>query len=168
MPCAPRARPSRRSPLSSPVRRPPACHPRLLPLLAAPALLLLVLIGCSSPNRGVWKGSFDGSVSGVVELRINARGTKATGTIDGTTSDGQPFKAEMTGTLTGEVIQTRFEGRAVAGGGIVPIALFQGTMTGRLGGGDGAGGSGEGSWTAVLRGGQRLAGRWKLDHVSRE
>lgn len=122
-----------------------------------------VLLACSSPNRGVWKGSFDGSVSGTVEFRINSRGTKATGTIDGATSEGQAFKAEMEGTLDGEVIETKFEGRAVAGG-VIPIVLFRGTMTGRLGDGNG-----DGRWTAVLeRSGQRLSGRWTVDHVSVE
>jgi len=38
-------------------------------------LALLLVAGCSSPNRGIWKGTFDGSVSGTVEFRINARGT---------------------------------------------------------------------------------------------
>ena len=128
---------------------------------AARALLTLVLCAlgaCSSPNRGHWSGTFDGSVSGVVEFRINARGTRLTGSLTGSTRDGQPFAAEMEGKMRGEHFYATFEGTSRAG--VLPVA-FEGLMRGSLGEG-----AGSGDWTCELKVSRlHLEGTWEVEQV---
>ena len=103
----------------------------------------LLLAACGSPNRGAWTGTFDGSVSGTVEFTINARGTSLTGTMEGKTSDGSPFHAEMEGKITDRYFYATFDGRTDTG--LRPIP-FEGLMKGEL-----ADGQGQGEWDAKIR-----------------
>lgn len=134
------------------------------PAVAALALLALAVAGAScarSPNRGTWRGQFAGSLSGVVEFRIDARGSDLTGTIEGHTSDGAPFSAEMEGRIRDEHFYATFEGAGQAQLYRVP---FEGFMRGRLGAG-----TAEGDWEAELRGrGGKLAGTWTVEQVAVE
>lgn len=127
------------------------------------ALLLGLLVagssGCSSPNRGTWKGSFDGNVSGTVEFSINTRGTKLTGKMDGKTSDGQEFHATMEGSLRGLDLVAEFTGSATTEYRPVP---FTGVMKGEL-----VQGKSHGSWECTLRfTEQRLRGSWQTQQVA--
>jgi len=127
------------------------------------ALLLAVplVAGCSSPNRGSWKGTFDGSVSGTVEFRINARGTSLTGKMEGTTESGAPFHAAMEGEIRGELFRADFEGKSDTDFRPVP---FNGAMRGRLGSGKGSG-----DWDARIRFTQEeLRGSWSVAQVKSE
>ncbi|MEM7480995.1 MAG: hypothetical protein AAF481_07450 [Acidobacteriota bacterium] len=127
-------------------------------------LCALLCAACSSPNRGVWRGTFDGDVSGVVEFRINARGTQLEGSLDGETSDGAPFEAVMEGRIEGDAFYATFEGDGRSG--IYPVP-FKGFLKGQLI--DGAGG---GEWEAQLETplgeplGAKLLGDWQVQQVS--
>jgi hypothetical protein len=129
-------------------------------LLAAVAALLAA--ACApSPNRGTWRGDFAGSLSGVVEFRIDARGSELTGAIEGRTADGAPFSATMEGRIRDEHFYATFEGAGRAELYRVPFAGF---MRGRLGAG-----TADGEWEAELRGrGGRLAGTWSVEQVAVE
>lgn len=119
------------------------------------------LLACSSPNRGYWSGSFDGSVSGIVEFTINARGTKIKGKMTGETSEGQPFHATLEGTLRQDFIKADFEGKSGNPYGL-PIP-FEGEMTGSLEGGIGAG-----DWSAQLwANSYDLFGTWSVEQQDR-
>jgi hypothetical protein len=139
----------------------------LRPAGVTPALLSLVVVtvacaACArSPNRGTWRGAFAGSLSGVVEFRIDARGSELTGKIEGHTADGAPFAADMEGRIRDEHFYATFEGAGQAQLYRVP---FEGLMRGRLGAG-----TGEGEWEAELRGrGGKLAGTWTVEQVGVE
>jgi hypothetical protein len=120
--------------------------------------MALALAACSSPNRGVWRGTFDGSVAGTVEFRISARGTSLTGTMEGSTRDRQPFHADLEGTIKGDYFYATFEGTGSAELRPVPFAGF---MKGEL-----RDGRGEGDWEATLRfTEQELRGGWRVDQV---
>ncbi len=121
--------------------------------------LVLLVAACQSPNRGSWAGTFDGSVAGTVEFRINARGTRLTGELSGETQDRQPFAAEMEGRLSGDRFYAKFAGKSRAG--MLPVA-FEGLMEGEL-----KAGHGEGEWSCELRFNQRrLKGHWRVEQVS--
>lgn len=136
----------------------PAVRPRRRAFLC---VVLVLVSGCSSPNRGTWKGTFDGSVSGTVEFRINARGTSLTGKMEGTTQSGAPFHAEMEGEIRGELFRADFEGKSDTDFRPVP---FNGSMRGRLGSGKGSG-----DWDARIRFTQEeLRGSWSVDQVKSE
>lgn len=122
------------------------------------ALALVAACACASPNRGVWSGTFDGSVSGVVEFRINTRGTRLSGSLRGTTRDGQPFEAELKGRIRGEHFYASFEGTSRAG--LLPVG-FEGLMRGSL-----DEGSGSGDWTCELKlSRSQLKGSWEVEQV---
>lgn len=126
--------------------------------IASTALLLCV--ACSSPNRGAWSGTFDGSVSGQVDFTINSRGTALTGKMEGTTSDGSPFHATMKGKITDRYFYATFEGRTDTG--LRPIP-FEGFMKGELGDGKGAG-----DWDAKIRFTQTaMNGTWTVEQTQR-
>lgn len=144
----------------SPLRRKPA-----LQILASVGLLSALLPGllaCSSPNRGVWRGEFGGSVSGVVEFRINTRGTELTGSMEGETRGHQPFSAEMEGKIRGGYFYATFEGTARSE--LRPIP-FEGFLKGEI-----RDGAAEGDWEADPRFGQfgKLAGTWWVEQVPGE
>jgi hypothetical protein len=128
---------------------------------SALALLALAAACAPSPNRGTWRGEFAGSLSGVVEFRIDARGTELTGAIEGQTADGAPFSATMEGQIRDEHFYATFEG---AGRAQLYRLPFTGFMRGRLGAG-----AAEGDWEAELRGrGGKLAGTWTVEQVAVE
>lgn len=136
---------------------------------AAPALVALLVAslavlaaGCArSPNRGTWRGDFEGSLSGVVEFRIDSRGDDLTGAIEGQTAEGAPFTAEMEGRIEGEHFYATFEGTGRAEVYRVP---FTGFMRGRLGAG-----TAEGDWEAEVRARPgKLAGTWTVEQVALE
>jgi hypothetical protein len=115
---------------------------------------------CSSPNRGVWSGTFDGSVTGTVEFTINARGTALEGRMEGATSDGSPFHAAMKGTIRDTYFYANFDGRTDTG--LRPIP-FEGFMKGELGDGKGAG-----DWDAKIRFTQTaMNGTWSVQQTAR-
>lgn len=119
----------------------------------------MALAACRSPNRGVWKGTFEGSVAGVVEFRIDTRGTSLTGTMAGATRGGQPFQADLEGKVKGDYFYATFEGRGSAELRPVP---FTGFMKGELGRG-----AGSGEWEATLRfTAQKLRGGWQVEQVA--
>jgi len=140
-------------------RRPAGAAPALLALVVAAAV---AVAACApSPNRGTWRGEFAGSLSGVVEFRIDARGSELTGTIEGHTSDGAPFAADMEGRIRDEHFYATFEGAGQAQLYRVP---FEGFMRGRLGAGNA-----DGEWEAELRGrGGKLAGTWAVEQIAVE
>lgn len=127
---------------------------------AASFVALLLVSSCApSPNRGTWRGDFDGSLSGVVEFRIDARGGELTGSIEGETADGAPFTATMEGRIEGEHFYATFEGTGRARLYRLP---FEGFMRGRLGDGQA-----EGDWEANLRGRSgALRGVWAVEQVA--
>lgn len=119
-------------------------------------LLLFVLAACSSPNRGHWSGDFDGSVSGVVEFEINARGTRIKGKMTGKTVNGEDFRATLEGILRQDFINADFQGLSQSSFGL-PLR-FKGNMTGSL-----ARGAGAGDWKAeLLSAGTRFRGAWRV------
>jgi hypothetical protein len=119
----------------------------------------LLLAACRSPNRGVWQGTFDGSVAGTVEFRISARGASLTGTMEGTTRDRQSFQADLEGTIKGDYFYATFEGTGSAELRPVP---FSGFMKGEL-----RDGRGSGDWEATLRfTQQKLRGAWRVEQLS--
>ncbi len=125
-------------------------------------LVLAALSGasCFSPNRGRWAGTFEGSVSGVVEFEINARGTRLEGRMTGETREGQAFSATLEGILRQDYIDVEFEGRASTGAALA--APFDGRMTGSL-----EAGNGRGDWQATLRfAGTALGGSWQVQQVA--
>lgn len=142
----------------------PLDRPRVSALRLLPAALALAALaaGCApSPNRGTWRGDFAGSLSGVVEFRIDARGDELTGSIEGHTSDGAPFTAEMEGRIEGDHFYATFEGTGRAEIYRVP---FTGFMRGRLGAG-----TAEGDWEAEVRGrGGKMNGTWAVEQVALE
>ena len=128
--------------------------------LASLALLasFVALAGCSSPNRGLWKGDFDGSVAGTVEFTINTRGTSLTGKMDGKTASGEDFHATMKGTLTGVDLVAEFEGSATTDFRPVP---FTGVMKGEL-----RQGQAHGTWECTIRFTQtQMNGTWRVTQV---
>lgn len=106
-------------------------------------LLLGLLAACGSPNRGTWKGEFQGDLSGVVQFTINSRGTGLSGSIEGTTSGGQPFTAEMEGKIHDPYFYGTFKGKGRTD--VYPIP-FEGLMRGEL-----QSGSAKGDWEAQIR-----------------
>jgi hypothetical protein len=106
-------------------------------------LALALLAACSSPNRGWWGGTFEGGVSGDMRFSINTRGTKASGSIEGTTSDGQDFRATFEGSLNQDYLRADIEGSSSTGTGLP--AAFAGEMKGTLGVGQG-----DGTWQVEL------------------
>jgi hypothetical protein len=121
---------------------------------------LACLAACSSPNRGEWSGTFAGSVSGNVEFKINSRGTTLTGKMEGTTSDGAPFHADMEGKISERYFYATFEGRTDTG--LRPIP-FEGFMKGELGDGKGAG-----DWDAKIRFTETpMNGTWTVTQIKR-
>lgn len=122
--------------------------------MVAVAGALLVWWLLASPLRGRWSGDFDGSVSGTVEFEIGVRGNSASGRMVGTTSSGEPFRAEIEGRVSGDQLVATFVGSGRGG----PLGVqFRGVMEGTL---DATGrGPGNGVWRCVLeRGGQQLSG----------
>lgn len=110
------------------------------------ALLLaccLAALACSSPNRGRWRGTFEGGVAGDMEFTVNARGTEAEGKITGTTRNGEAFDAAFQGTLNQGFLNTRFEGSGQTGVGLP--AGFRGELQGTL-----EQGAAEGTWNVDL------------------
>jgi hypothetical protein len=122
--------------------------------VVAIAAAALAQLSCSSPNRGVWKGDFEGSVTGVVEFRINTSGTKLSGSMAGQTSDGAAFAAKMTGKITDDTFfYATFTGSAESG--LRPIP-FEGFLRGELGAG-----RAQGDWECTLRfTGVKFSGSW--------
>lgn len=113
--------------------------------LATTGLLLILvalLAGCSSPNRGRWAGTFDGSVVGVVEFEINARGNALEGEMEGQTADGQPFTATLEGRIEDPYFYAKFSGTSRTA--VYPIK-FEGLMRGEI-----AAGVATGDWTCTL------------------
>jgi hypothetical protein len=136
---------------------------RPLTLVAAVApLVLLVLLGasgCASPFRGDWSGTFDGTVTGTVSFEINTRGSALRGRMEGHTSDGQPFEAELEGNLAYGQVDASFRGTSQSDFG-VPL-IFEGQMRGQLEGDAGAGG-----WEATLLAARApMAGTWTVARV---
>lgn len=124
-------------------------------------LALSLLAGCSSPNRGTWRGTFDGSVAGTVEFTINARGTRLTGSMTGATRERQPFKAELEGKIKGDNFYAEFRGASRFGA--LPVA-FEGFMRGTL-----TDGLGTGDWQAELAvSKQKLRGSWQVEQLEAE
>jgi len=115
---------------------------RLAALLLLGALPISSL-ACASPDRGWWRGTFDGTVSGTVEFEIGTRGTRMRGSMTGTTRDGQPFEGDLRGKLDRGRIEATFEGRSRTGLGL-PI-VFDGALVGSL-----ADGAGKGTWSARI------------------
>lgn len=129
--------------------------------LALLSWALLSLAACRSPNRGVWRGTFDGSVRGTVEFRINARGTRLSGSMSGATREQQPFRAEMSGKIQGDHFYATFTGASRAGA--LPVA-FEGFLRGTL-----AAGHGSGDWQCELTlTRQKLKGEWEVEQVGVE
>lgn len=128
----------------------------------ASCLALLALASCRSPNRGVWRGTFDGSVSGTVEFRISTSGRSLDGTMDGKTRDGQPFHAEMEGKTRDRYFHATFEGTSRTE--MYPVK-FEGFMTGEL-----VEGHGTGDWECQLALGAspKLKGTWSVDQQPAE
>lgn len=118
----------------------------------------IAVTGCSSPNRGHWAGSFEGSVAGTVEFTIDTRGSNLTGTMTGKTEGGEDFHASMKGSLSGMDLVAEFEGSATTDFRPVP---FNGVMKGQL-----LQGKSHGSWECTLRfTDQRMTGTWQADQT---
>jgi hypothetical protein len=126
-------------------------------MLLSAVLSAGLLAACSSPNQGRWRGTFDGTLSGTVEFQINSRGTALTGELEGATSDGQTFSAEMKGKLHDGYFYASFKGQGQTG--LLPVP-FEGLMKGEL-----ADGAASGDWDAELRTGWKLAGQWVAEQV---
>ncbi|HEX4955454.1 MAG TPA: hypothetical protein VF017_18845 [Thermoanaerobaculia bacterium] len=126
-----------------------------------PALVVvlgLLVLSCRSPHRGLWRGSFDGTVSGEMEFRISSWGAKLEGSMQGRTREGSPFEADLEGKMRGEAFYARIEGSAR--GGVLPVA-FEGLMRGELGGERGGG-----DWQVEIKlTREPMAGRWQASRV---
>jgi hypothetical protein len=123
---------------------------------------LVTLAACASPNRGRWTGTFDGTVSGTVEMEIGWRGTEVTGEMRGQTRDGQPFEATLGGSLAWDRIEAKFRGASQSGMGL-PLS-FDGEMSGSL-----LEGRGEGEWVArLLAGRMPMSGTWRIEQERKE
>jgi hypothetical protein len=107
------------------------------------AVGLALTLGCSSPNRGRWQGTFEGGVDGTMEFTVNARGTKASGRITGATRRGEKFEAKFEGSLNQGFLNAKFEGSGQTGVGLP--AGFRGELQGDLEEGEAAG-----SWKVDL------------------
>ncbi|HRC86031.1 MAG TPA: hypothetical protein PK413_10515 [Thermoanaerobaculia bacterium] len=119
---------------------------------------LLALAACTGPNHGKWAGTFEGSVSGVMKFEISVFGGRLSGTLEGSTAEGQPFSAKLQGRLRGQSFYAVLSGASQAGLLRIP---FEGLMKGDL-----ADGKGGGDWTAQLKpSGERLAGTWTAEQV---
>jgi hypothetical protein len=130
---------------------------RRRPLAHLTAALALATLACASPDRGWWRGTFDGTVSGTVEFEISTRGTKLRGSMTGSTRDGQPFEGDLRGQLDRGRIEATFEGRSRTGMGL-PIK-FDGALVGTLA--DGVGG---GTWNARVTMPQMIMdGSWSVE-----
>ena len=110
---------------------------------ALAALGLVALTACSSPNRGTWQGTFEGGVRGEMVFEINTRGTAAEGDIEGTTGDGQSFKATFEGSLNVDYLKADFEGGSNVGLGLPDD--FEGSLDGTL-----TVGRAEGKWQVEI------------------
>jgi hypothetical protein len=111
-------------------------------------------MGCSSPNRGRWRGTFEGGVSGDMEFTVNTRGTRAKGSITGSTDRGQKFEASFAGSLNQGFLNADFEGSSQTGLGLP--AGFRGNLQGTL-----EEGTGDGSWTVdLIQAPAHYEGRW--------
>jgi hypothetical protein len=129
--------------------------------VANAALLALAMAACASPNRGHWEGTFDGTVSGTVEMEIGWRGTRVRGEMRGQTRDRQPFEATLQGSLSWDQIQAKFRGTSQAGAGVGLPVTFDGEMAGSL-----LEGRGEGEWSARLFAGRMpMSGTWRIEQV---
>ena len=119
----------------------------------------VLAVGCSSPNRGLWQGDFDGSVAGTVQFTINTRGTSLTGKMDGKTASGEDFHATMKGSLAGVDLVAEFEGSATTDFRPVP---FTGVMKGEL-----RQGQAHGTWECTIRFTQtRMSGGWRVTQAA--
>ncbi|HVS15133.1 MAG TPA: hypothetical protein VMV46_14490 [Thermoanaerobaculia bacterium] len=124
--------------------------------LVLAAALVATAPGCGSPDRGWWRGTFDGTVTGTVEFEIGTRGTRLRGSMHGATRDGQPFEADLRGTLDRGRIEATFEGRSRSGLGLP--ARFDGALVGSL-----RDGAGKGTWNARVTLPQMiLEGSWSV------
>lgn len=124
--------------------------------------LLSAVVACSSPNRGWWRGSFEGDVTGTMEFSINSRGTRAEGQVTGTLSNGESFRAEFEGTLNRGYLQADLVGSSDTDLGL--RAGFEGVISGRL-----EGGAAAGDWQADLRQARRhLEGRWQAAQLGNQ
>ena len=112
-------------------------------LAFAIGLTITAALGCSSPNRGRWQGTFAGGVDGTMEFTVNARGTEAEGKINGATRGGEKFEADFEGSLNQGFLNAEFEGSSQTSMGLP--AGFRGVLQGDL-----AAGAAQGSWTVDL------------------
>ncbi len=130
-------------------------------LLRRTALLLVLgslVLACRSPHRGLWRGTFDGTVSGEMEFRISSWGSSLEGSMKGQTREGSPFEADLEGKMRGEAFYARVDGSAR--GGVLPVA-FGGLMRGELGGDEGGG-----DWKVEIKlTREAMAGRWQASRV---
>ena len=117
--------------------------------------ILLTAAACSSPDRGWWRGSFEGDVTGTMEFSINSRGNRAKGKVTGTLSSGESFRAEFEGTLIQGYLQADLVGSSVTDIGL--RAGFDGLISGGL-----EEGEADGDWRVDLRQARsHLEGRWQ-------
>jgi hypothetical protein len=115
---------------------------------------------CSSPNRGRWRGTFEGGVSGAMEFTVNARGTKADGRITGATGNGEKFDASFEGSLNQGFLNARFEGSGQTGVGLP--AGFRGELQGTL-----EQARGEGTWSVdLIQVRAHYEGAWKATQIA--
>lgn len=148
---------SQRSLTINAVQRPREAHSRTTRACLL-ALLLLGFSACSSPNRGWWRGSFEGDVTGTMEFSINSRGTRAKGKITGNLSTGESFRAEFEGTLNQGYLRTELVGSSDTEFGL--RAGFEGSLSGDLDRGEA-----DGNWRVQLRQvGRQLEGQWQASH----
>ena len=124
----------------------------------APALAMALaptLLACASPNRGTWRGTFTGGVSGTMEFTIDTRGTRAEGRIVGSTREGQAFEADFEGSLNVDYLKAEFTGSSDSDLGL--RAGFEGTLDGTV-----AAGAADGRWNVTLRyAGTGYEGTWQ-------
>ncbi|HVR29347.1 MAG TPA: hypothetical protein VMS86_07400 [Thermoanaerobaculia bacterium] len=133
---------------------------RLTCALALTTSLLAASLACSSPNRGRWRGTFEGGVSGDMEFTVNARGTTADGRITGATRRGETFEASFRGSLNQGFLNAKFEGRGQTGIGLP--AAFEGSLQGDL-----EEGRSEGTWTVdLIQARAHYEGRWFATQVA--